>query len=172
MKKPIKKKSIAKKTTRKAKKVKYLPKGYQNVTPCFTVDNAKAAIEFYVKVFGAKIAMKMEKPNGKIGHAELKIGDGKIMLADEAPEVGAKGPKAYGGCAMGIHLYVKKVDDVVKKAKQLGAKIKRPVVDMFYGDRSGTIEDPFGHIWHISTHIEDLTQAQMRKRASELHQKK
>jgi PhnB protein len=168
----MKKKTAAKKATRKPKKVNYLPKGYQNVIPCFTVQNAKSAIEFYVKVFGAKVVMKMDKPDGKIGHAELKIGDGKVMLADECPEIGARGPKAYGGCAMGIHLYVKKVDDVVKKAKKLGAKVKRPVMDMFYGDRSGTIEDPYGHIWHISTHIEDLTQAQMRKRASEFNKRK
>ena len=148
------------------KKVLAIPKGYHSITPYLMIENASGAIEFYKKVFGAKEVMRMEKPNGKIGHAELRIGDTKIMVADECPEMNAFGPKHYKGSPVGIHLYIKDVDNIVQKAVAAGAKIIRPVDNMFYGDRLGTVEDPFGHKWSVSTHIEDVSQAQMRKRAA------
>ncbi|MCS5711615.1 VOC family protein [Candidatus Berkiella aquae] len=162
----------SKRPSKPKKKVLTTPKGYSSVTPYLIIDKASKAIDYYQKIFGAKVVMRMEKPGGKIGHAELKIGDSKIMLADEFPDMGACSPRAFGGCAVSIHLYTKNVDDVVKRAVAGGAKLLMPVMDMFYGDRSGSIEDPFGHRWYISTHIEDVTPATMRKRAAELYAKK
>jgi PhnB protein len=130
------------------------------------VENASWAIEFYKKIFGAKEVMRMEKPGGKIGHAELRIGDAKIMVADACPEMDSFSPKHYKGSPVGIHLYIKDVDSIVQKAVAAGAKIIRAVDNMFYGDRSGTLEDPFGHKWSVSTHIEDVSLAQMKKRAA------
>lgn len=155
------------------KKVSAIPKGYHTVTPYLIVDGAAKAITFYQKVFGAKVGLKMEQHNGKrIGHAELKMGDSKIMLADECPEMNARGPKAYRGSAITIHLYVKNVDQVVKRAIAGGAKLIRPVENMFYGDRGGCIEDPYGHRWYVSTHIEDVSPREMKKRAAQLFSKK
>ncbi len=161
------KKLSAKKTAVrvKKKKVTAIPKGYNSVTPYLILNDAASAIKFYQKVFGAKERMRMEH-GGKVGHAELKIGDCMIMLADECPEKGAVSPK--GGSGVGIHLYVKNVDEVFKKAVSSGAKVIREIENMFYGDRNCAIEDPFGHQWFISTHIEDVTPAKMRKRAQEL----
>lgn len=174
----LKKKAGVKKTTavkrkvvKRKKKVLAIPKGYHSVTPYMIFDQAANAIEFYKKAFGAKATMCMEH-GGKVGHAELVIGDAKIMLSDECPEMGAHSPKAYGGSSIMIHLYVKNADAVVAKAASLGAKITRPMENMFYGDRSGMIQDPFGYSWCISTHIEDLTKAQMKKRSAELFGKK
>ena len=168
-----KKLSIAKKSPakRKLKKVPATPKGYHSITPYLMVKEAKKAIEFYKKAFGAKLGMCMEKSKGKIGHAELKIGDAKIMLADECPGMNAHSPKTYGGSPVGIHLYIKDVDKVVKRAVAAGAKLNRPVKDMFYGDRCGAITDPYGHSWYVSTHIEDVSPAQMKKRMAELSKK-
>lgn len=163
-----KKTTVAKKVKRKAKKVSYIPKGYNTITPYLIVSNGKKAIEFYTKLFGAKQVMRLDQPGGKIGHAELKIGDTKIMLADQCPEMGALAPEAFSGSPVSIHLYVKDVDSTSNKAAKLGAKIIRPAQDMFYGDRSCGLQDPFGHIWYVSTHIENVTPAQMRKRAAEL----
>jgi PhnB protein len=160
-------KRVKKAVRKPAKKVSFIPKDYHSITPYLIVNKAKEAIDFYTKAFGAKVKMQMEKPEGKIGHAELKMGDAHIMLADEHPEMGARSPFSIGGSPVGIHLYIKNVDAVVERAVSLGSKIVRPVTDMFYGDRSGTIEDPFGHTWHISTHIEDVTPAQVKKRAAE-----
>jgi PhnB protein len=156
---------------RKVKKVLALPKGYSNVTPYLIVNHAAKAIEFYKKVFDAKVKMRMDKPDGKVCHAELKIGDTMIMLADECPEMNARSPEAYGGSPIGIHLYVKDVDGVVKRATTAGAKLLRDVENMFYGDRSGAVQDPFGHKWYVSTHFEDVTPAQMKKRVAELFNK-
>lgn len=156
---------------RKAKKVSAIPKGYHSITPYLIVKGAKKAIEFYKKALGAKEVMCMEKAKGKIGHAELKIGDSKIMLCDEFHKVGACSPKAYGGSPVGIHLYTKDVDSVVKRAVAAGAKLTRAVEDMFYGDRSGAITDPYGHSWYISTHIENVSPAQMKKRLAEFGKK-
>lgn len=160
-KKTAEKKTIAKP---KKKKVAPIPKGYNSVTPYLILNNASKAIEFYKKAFGAKERMRMDY-NGKVGHAELKIGDSLIMLADECPDKSSFSPKS-GACVC-IHLYVKDVDAVFKKAVSTGAKVLRPVEDMFYGDRSGGVEDPFGHQWFIATHIEDVTPAKMKKRAKE-----
>lgn len=177
LKKPVKK--AIKKTTKKLaaspkkKKVAAIPKGYHSITPYLIMTNdAAKAINFYKKVFGAKEALRMDGPGGEVMHAELKIGDAKIMLADEYPEMNCCGPQTYGGSPVGIHLYIKNVDEVVKKAVKNGAKLLKAVEDMFYGDRSGTIEDPHGHQWTISTHIEDVTPAQIRKRVPELFGKK
>jgi len=167
----LKKKPL--KTVAKKRKIKvsFIPKGYNSVTPYLIINQAAKAIEFYKKAFGAKEIMRMEKPDGKIGHAELKIGDSKIMLADECPEMGAHSPRATG-TPVGLHLYVKDVDAVVKKAVASKAKLTRAVENMFYGDRSGALEDPFGHHWYISTHIEDVSKAAMKKRAAQLFGKK
>ena len=130
-------------------KVKPIPEGYHAVTPYLVVDGAAKALDFYARAFGATERMRMPGPGGKIGHAEINIGDSVIMLADEHPEMGARGPRAYGGAAVSLHLYVPDVDETVRKAQAAGAKLVRPVEDKFYGDRMGCIEDPFGHHWEI-----------------------
>ena len=170
---PIKtKKRTVKKVVKKAKKkVLAIPKGYNSITPYLIVANAAKAIEFYKNIFGAKVAMLMNQPSGRVMHSELKIGDSKIMLADEFPEMNARGPQAFGGSPITMHLYVKNVDSIVEKAVASGAKLLRPVEDMFYGDRCGAVEDPFGHKWHVSTHIEDVTPAQMKKRSAQMGSK-
>lgn len=168
-------KKIIKKTIAKTKKQKVLaiPKGYHSITPYLMIDNnAASAINFYKKVFNAKEAMRLEFTKGKIAHAELKIGDARIMLADECPEMDSYGPKTYGGSPVGIHLYIKDVDDVVKRAVKNGAKLLKPVEDMFWGDRCGSIIDPYGHKWTVSTHVENVTPAKMKKRIAELFNKK
>jgi PhnB protein len=144
-------------------RVKAIPEGYHSVTPYLIVDDAAGAIEFYRKVFGASELMRMPAPDGRIGHAELRIGDSRIMLADAFPDMGARSPRAIGGSP--VHLYVEDVDAVTNKALAAGAKELRPVKDKFYGDRSGTIEDPFGHVWHVSTHKEDVAADELKRRA-------
>ena len=175
-KKPAKKLTMAaaKKKPVKAqkKKVQAIRKGYNSITPYLIVNQAAAAIKFYQKAFGAKLVKCMDGPNKKVMHAELKIGDSKFMLADEFPEMNAHGPKKYNGSPITVHLYVKNVDAVVKQAVKLGAKLLRPVEDQFYGDRSGAFEDPYGHQWHVATHIEDVSNATIKKRAAELFGKK
>jgi PhnB protein len=147
-------------------KVKPVPDGYHSVTPYLIVDGGAKAIDFYKRVFGATERMRMPSPGGKVGHAELTIGDATIMLADEHPEMGARGPRAFGGAAVSLHLYVPDVDATVQAAVGAGAKVLRPVENKFYGDRSGTIEDPFGHHWHVSTHVEDVPAEEMARRAA------
>lgn len=166
----VKSKTAKKKSAKKSKekKVSALPKGYNNVTSYLIVNGAARAIEFYKKVFGAKEMLRMQQPDGKIMHAELKIGDSKIMLADECPDMGAHSPDACGGTPVIIHLYVNNVDATIEKAVAAGAKLMRPIEDMFYGDRSGAIEDPYGHKWSVATHVEDVTPAETRKRAAAL----
>ena len=164
-KKPVK---TAKKSAKKSKKVLSQPKGYASVTPYLVVDNAKAAIAFYKKAFNAKEVMCMNTPDGKVSHAELKLGDSKIMLGDECPQKGSKSPKTVGGSPMSIYLYVKNVDATMKAAVTAGATILREAQDMFYGDRSGGLQDPSGHQWYVATHIEDVTPAKMKKRSAEL----
>jgi PhnB protein len=144
--------------------VKPVPDGYPAVMPYLIMEGAARAIDFYKEVLGAQERMRMEH-EGRVGHAELQIGDSVIMLADEYPDMGARGPRAFGGSPVSIMVYVPDVDAVVQKAVQAGAKIVRPVEDKFYGDRSGSIEDPFGHSWHLSTHIEDVLPEEMKKRA-------
>jgi PhnB protein len=149
-------------------KVKPIPDGYPVVTPYLVVDGGARAIDFYKEIFGAQERMRMGGPDGRIGHAELQIGDSVVMLADEHPDMGAKGPRAYGGSPVTLMVYVADVDSVVKKAVDSGAKLVRPLEDKFYGDRSGSIEDPFGHIWTVSTHVEDVSPEEMQKRAAAL----
>jgi PhnB protein len=149
-------------------KVKPIPDGYHSVTPYLIVSGANAAIEFYKKAFGAKEAMRLAGPDGKVGHAEIRIGDSVVMLADEHPEMGAKSPQTIGGSPVSILLYVEDVDAIVRQAVAAGAKIQRPIEDKFYGDRMGTLDDPFGHIWHVATHTEDVTQEEMKKRSAAL----
>jgi PhnB protein len=147
-------------------KTKPVPEGYHAVTPYLVVDGAAKALEFYARAFGASERMRMPGPGGKVGHAEIRVGDSVIMLADEHPEVGARGPRAYGGAAVSLHLYVPDVDATVQKAVAAGAKLLQPVENKFYGDRMGTIEDPFGHHWHVSTHVEDVAPDEMARRAA------
>jgi PhnB protein len=143
--------------------VKPIPQGYHSVTPYLIVKGAAAAIDFYKKTFGATELMRM--PAGdKIGHAEIKIGDSVVMLADENPEMGASSPQTVGGSPVSILLYVEDVDSVVNRAVTAGAKLTRPVEDQFYGDRAGSIQDPFGHSWYIHTHKEDVSPEEMQKR--------
>ena len=150
-----------------AKKVKPIPDGYHSVTPYLVVDGAAKAIDFYKKVFGATELMRMASPDGgRIGHAELKIGDSPVMLADEHPEMNIRGPHAIGGTPVSLMVYVEDVDKVAKRALAAGAQELRPVVDQFYGDRSGTFLDPFGHMWTVSTHVEDVPPEEMEKRAA------
>jgi PhnB protein len=150
--------------------VKPVPEGYHSVTPYLVVDGAAGAIEFYKKVFGATEVLRMAAPGGRVGHAEIRIGDSLIMLADEHPDMGARGPKAFGGSPVTLHLYVEDVDAVARQATAAGAKERRPVKDQFYGDRSGTFEDPYGHVWHIATHKEDLSPDELKRRAKEAMQ--
>ncbi|HUK82177.1 MAG TPA: VOC family protein [Verrucomicrobiae bacterium] len=145
--------------------VKAIPEGYHSVTPYLIIKRAADAIEFYKKALGATELMRMPQPDGRIGHAELKIGDSHVMLADEFPEKNIRGPKSLGGSPVTIHLYVEDVDAVAMRAVAAGAKELMPVTDQFYGDRAGKFEDPFGHLWYISTHKEDLSPEEIAKRA-------
>jgi len=149
-------------------KVKPIPDGYPQLTPYICVDGAAEAIEFYGKVFDAKERMRMASPGGKIGHAELQIGDALVMLSDEHPEMDVRGPHSVGGTPTTLSLYVDDVDAVVAKAQAEGAKVLRPVENQFYGDRTGQIEDPFGHRWSIATHVEDVSPDEMQRRAAEM----
>ena len=147
-------------------KVKPIPEGYHTVTPYLIVAGAAAALEFYKKAFGATESMRMTGPGGKIGHAEIRIGDSHVMLADEVPEMGYRGPRSFGGSPVTILLYVEDVDATVDRAVAAGGKLVRPVKDQFYGDRSGGVEDPFGHVWYVATHIEDVSSEEMKNRAA------
>jgi PhnB protein len=141
-----------------------IPDGYPGITPYLHVDGAAAAIDFYTQVFGARERVRMPAPDGKIGHAELEIRDGLVMLADEFPEMGVRGPKSIGGSPVTLSLYVEDVDAVFERAIQAGASSTRPVEDQFYGDRSGQFEDPFGHRWSVATHVEDVAPDEMERR--------
>ncbi len=147
-----------------ADKVKPIPDGYNSVTAYLIVDGAERAIEFYKTAFGAVEELRMPL-GGKIGHAEIRIGDSKVMLADEFPEMGFRGPGS-DGAPVSIHLFVEDVDGVVAKAVAAGATVQRPVENQFYGDRIGTIRDPFGHTWSVATHIEDVSLEEAQKRAA------
>jgi len=145
---------------------KPIPEGYHAVTPYLIDKHGAKAIEFYVRTFGAVERDRMQDPSGKIRHAEITIGDSRVMVADEHPEVGALAPETVGGSPVGLHLYVEDVDAVVAKAVAAGATLTRPVADQFYGDRVGGITDPFGHRWFIATHKEDLSMDEIRQRAA------
>lgn len=152
-------------------KVKHIPEGWHAVTPYLVVKDAARAIDFYRQAFGAEETMRLAEPSGKIGHAEIKIGGAYIMLADEYPEQGHRSPQSLGGSPVNIHLYVEDVDAVASRAVEAGGKLLSPVADQFYGDRSGRLEDPFGHTWMISTHKEDMTPAEMQQRFQALFKK-
>jgi len=149
-----------------ANTVKAIPEGFEGATPYLSIQGAAAAIEFYKKAFGATETTRMTSPDGRIGHAEIKIGKAHIMLADEHPEIGFLSPKTLGGSPVGIHVYVEDVDALAAKAEAAGAKVRRPVADQFYGDRTAQFEDPFGHTWHFATHKEDVSPEEMQKRAA------
>ena len=156
---------------RKAKKVQPIPAGYHAVTAYLGIKGAGEAIEFYKRAFGAKEVVRIPGPSGTIGHAELKIGDSIVMLADESPGMGFLGPRARGGTTVQMHLYVRDVDATVEKALAAGGKLTRPIEDKFYGDRAGTIEDPYGHVWYIATHTEDVPPKEMKRRMDEMMKK-
>ena len=144
--------------------VKPIPEGYHSVTPYLIVRGASDAIEFYKKAFGAVELFRFPSPDGKIGHAEMKIGDSPIMLADEYPDMGYKGPQSIGGSPVSLMIYVEDVDSVFNRAVADGATVKEALQDKFYGDRIGTVIDPFGHVWHLSTHKEDVSVEDMQER--------
>ena len=146
--------------------VKPIPEGYPRVTPYLMVDGASAAIDFYTTVLGATERMRMSAPEDKVGHAELEIGKSVIMLADESPEMDARSPRTVGGTPVSLHVYVEDADATFERALEAGAKMLQPVEDKFYGDRSGSFEDPFGHRWHVATHVEDVPSGEMEKRAA------
>ncbi|HET7752952.1 MAG TPA: VOC family protein [Anaeromyxobacteraceae bacterium] len=148
-----------------AGQVKPIPDGYHSITPYLVVKGAARAIEFYKAAFGAKERFRMAEPGGGIGHAELEIGDSCLMLADEQEMRGFRGPEAYGGSPVTLLLYVEDVDATVKRAVEAGAKLTRPVEDQFYGDRTGGITDPFGHVWYVATHVEDVPPEELERRA-------
>jgi PhnB protein len=143
--------------------VKPIPEGYYTVTPYLIIKGAARALDYYRKAFGATELMRFADPSGRVGHAEIKIGNSIVMLADEHPEMGARSPQTIGGSPVGLCLYVEDVDALFKQAVAAGGTVKRPVQDQFYGDRAGTLEDPFGHNWTIATHIKDVSQEEMIK---------
>jgi PhnB protein len=147
--------------------VKPIPDGYSSITPYLTIKGAKPAIDFYKRAFGAKELYSLETPDGRIGHAELQIGTSRLMLADEMlemPDIVVKSPRTVGGTTVGFILYLEDVDARFTQAVAAGARVKRPIQNQFYGDRSGTVEDPYGHIWTLSTHVEDVSPEEIKRR--------
>jgi PhnB protein len=149
-----------------ASTMKPIPEGYHSVTPYMICKGAAEAIEFYKKAFGALEVMRMAGPNGQIGHAEIKIGDSHIMLSDEHPEMGIYSPQHYGGSPISVLIYVENADATVNAAVAAGAKVTRPLKDEFYGDRAGTVVDPFGHQWYVHTHIKDVSPEELQRAAA------
>ena len=145
--------------------VKPIPEGYHSVTPYLILDDATRALEFYKKAFGAVELLRMPAPGGKIGHAEIKIGNALIMLSDEYPEMKVQSPQTIGGTPVGIHVYVPDVDALNARAIAAGATVEREIANQFYGDRSVTLSDPFGHRWFFATHVEDVPPEEMKQRA-------
>lgn len=148
--------------------VKPIPDGYPAVTPYLSIDGAEAAIEFYADVFGAKERMRMPAPGGRIGHAELQLGDSVIMVSDAFAEMGHRTAKELGGSPVSIAVYVEDVDAVFERAVAAGATVSRPVEDQFYGDRAGSFDDPWGHRWSVATHVEDVPPDEMARRAGQM----
>jgi len=145
--------------------VKPIPEGYHTVTPYLALDDAAAAIEYYKTAFGAKERVRMDAPDGKIGHAELEIGDSLVMLSDAFPQASTTPPKELGGTSAGVFLYVEDVDAVVEQAVGAGGSVAMEVADQFWGDRLGSVTDPFGHLWSIATHVEDVPPEEMAERS-------
>jgi PhnB protein len=152
------------------KKVSYIPKGYNTVTPYLVIKGAAKAIEYYKNVFGATEIHRMASPDGRVGHAELQIGTSRVMLADENPSMGYRSAESIGASPVSLYLYLPDCDKVIAKAVAGGAKILKPVQDQFYGDRSGFIQDPFGHFWGVATHIEDVSPKELDERAKKAMQ--
>ena len=146
------------------KKVSYIPKGYNTITPYLVIKGAANAIEYYKNVLGATVVVSIDSPNGQVGHAELQIGDSKFMLADENPSMGARSAESIGASPVSLYVYLPDCDKVIEKAVAEGAKLLKPAQDQFYGDRSGFFQDPFGHYWCIATHIEDVSPQEMDER--------
>jgi PhnB protein len=144
--------------------LKPIPEGYHSVTPYLIVDGAARALDFYARAFGAEETVRMPGPGGKVAHAEMRIGDSIVMLADEAPQQNARGPKTIGGSPITLMIYVEDVDKVFARAVEEGATVQRPLANQFYGDRTGGVIDPFGHVWYLATHIEDVSPAEMERR--------
>ena len=153
-------------------KVSHIPQGYNSVTPYLIIKGAAQAIDYYKKVFGATEVFRMDQPGGKVGHAELKIGNSHIMLADENPSMGAGHTSAatIGASPVSLYVYLPDVDRVFEKARAEGAKVLKPVETQFYGDRSGFFQDPFGHLWGIATHVEDVSPQEMKERMKKMMQ--
>jgi PhnB protein len=154
------------------KKVSYVPEGYNSITPYLIIKGAAQAIEYYKKVFGATEVVRMDGPDGKVGHAELQIGDSRIMVADENPTMGQGHVSAasIGASPVSLYFYCPEVDRVIERAVAAGAKVLKPAQDQFYGDRSGFIQDPFGHLWGVATHIEDVSPKEMKERMKKVMQ--
>jgi PhnB protein len=148
--------------------VKPIPDGYHTATPYLIVSNGAAALDFYKKAFGAEELFRCPMPDGRMGHAEIQIGDSRLMLADEFPEMGAKSPTTLGGTPFGMMLYVTNSDAAFERAVAAGATVLMPVKNQFYGDRSGTVIDPFGHKWTLSTHVEDVAPDELKRRMDEM----
>lgn len=146
-----------------------IPEGYHSVTPYLLIGGASAAIDFYVRAFGAVEGLRLTGPDGRIGHAEIRIGDSHLMLADEHPEMDFLGPQSRGGTCVTMHLYVADADAVFARAIAAGAKELRPLCDQFYGDRSGAVTDPWGHVWSIASRIEDISSEEIQRRFQELY---
>ena len=153
-------------------KVSHIPQGYNSITPYLVIKGASQAIDYYKKVFGATEVFRMDTPDGKVAHAELQIGDSHVMLADENPKMGLGHTSAasIGASPVSLYLYIPDVDRIVERAVTAGAKVLKPVQDQFYGDRSGFIQDPFGHLWGIATHVEDVAPQEMAERAKKAMQ--
>jgi PhnB protein len=148
--------------------VKPIPEGYHSITPYLIVKGAAEAIEFYMKAFNATEIMRLPGPGGKVMHAEMQIGNSRVMMADECPEMQALAPESPGKSGVGICLYVENVDEIVAQTIDAGATVQRPLQDQFYGDRSATLQDPFGHVWTVATHIEDVTEDEINRRMEEM----
>ncbi|MGH7793959.1 MAG: VOC family protein [Candidatus Binatia bacterium] len=147
-------------------KIKPIPDEYRGATPYLCVNGGAAAIDFYKQAFGAREVMRIPMAEGKIGHAELRVGDALFMLADEFAEMNFRSPRSLGGTPVNIVIYVENVDELVKQAENAGAKVLRPPADQFYGDRMATLEDPFGHSWSFATHVEDVSPEEIEERAA------
>ncbi len=150
-------------------KVNSIPRGMSTVTPYLLIQGGSEAISFYVQVFGAKEIVRLTSPDGRICHAEIRIGDSVIMVADEHPEMDFLGPKTRGGTTVSLLIYVENADEVFASAINAGATELRPICDQFYGDRSGSITDPWGHVWSIATHLEDISPVELKRRFDELY---
>ena len=150
------------------KKVNYIPEGYNTITPYLVIKGAAKAIDYYKSVFGATVVVRMDGPDGKVGHAELQVGDSRFMLADENPQMGNRSAESIGASPVSLYVYMPDVDKIVEKAVAGGAKILKPVTNQFYGDRSGFLQDPFGHLWGIATHVEDVSAEEMKERMKKM----